>query len=321
MDAVLLAGGYATRLWPLTRTRPKMLLPLGNGTVMDRALSALEAEERVDTVYVSTNARFEAEFERFLDRSDYTKPVLSVEETTGEDEKLGVVGALAQLVDRESVDDDLLVVAGDNVVGFDLESFLDFFEQVGTTTLAAYDVGSREAASAYGLVETDGTRVVDFQEKPADPRSTLVSIACYVFPRPVVGLLDRYIEAGEDPDEPGWFVQWLHDRRPVHAYVFDEQWFDVGTPESYLDAVEWTLDGDVAVAPDAKVVDSELGPNVHVLPGATVVDSELRSTVVFPQAEVRNASLDRSLVDEHARITDIDLQGSLVGQYTELPGA
>ena len=108
MKAVVLAGGYATRLWPITKHRPKMFLPVGETTVIDRIFDQLERDDRVETVYVSTNERFAGDFEEYLDESAFEKPVLSVEETSEEDEKFGVVGALAQLVDREGVDDDLL---------------------------------------------------------------------------------------------------------------------------------------------------------------------------------------------------------------------
>ncbi len=183
MNAVVLAGGFATRMWPLTKELPKMFLPIGESTVIDRIFTELEADDRIDDVYVSTNERFAPDFEAHLADSEFDKPSLSIEETVDEDEKFGVVGALAQLVDREGIDDDLLVIAGDNLISFDVSEFIDTFEERDAPTLAAYDVGSREKAKSYGLVELEGDRVVDFQEKPDDPKSTLVSIACYAFPQ------------------------------------------------------------------------------------------------------------------------------------------
>ena len=129
MDAVVLAGGYATRLWPITRHRPKMMLPVGETTVIDRVLTELETDDRIEDVYVSTNERFATDFEAHLEERGYEKPQLSVEDTTEEDEKFGVIGALAQLVDREGVDDeDLLVIAGDNLISFDVSDFIDCYE-------------------------------------------------------------------------------------------------------------------------------------------------------------------------------------------------
>ena len=318
MHAVVLAGGYATRLWPVTRNRPKMLLPVGERTVIDRILGELESDDRIDDVYVSTNERFADDFERHIADSEFEKPQLSVEETIDEDEKLGVIGALAQLVDREGIDSsDLLVVAGDNLISFDLATFVDFFERKGTATLAAYDVGSRKRASSYGLVDLDGDEVVDFQEKPDDPPSTLVSIACYAFPAGDVRF-EEYLDSGNNPDEPGWFIQWLQDYRPIHAFTFEEAWFDIGTPESYLDAVSWALDGQSVVAADATVENAEIGDNVHVMEGATVVDSTLDRSIVFPGATVERGHLRDSIVDREATVRDIDLSGALVGAHSQL---
>ncbi|WP_435064039.1 sugar phosphate nucleotidyltransferase [Halobaculum sp. EA56] len=318
MKAVVLAGGYATRLWPITRHRPKMFLPVGDNTVIDEIFADLEADDRVDEVFVSTNERFAEEFETYLADSRFEKPTVSVEDTSAEDEKFGVVGALAQLIDREGVDDDMVVIAGDNLISFDVAEFVDFFEEKGTPALAAYDVGSRERAKSYGLVQLDGDRVVDFQEKPDDPNSTLVSIACYAFPRETLPDFEEYLSDGNNPDEPGWFIQWLQSRQPVHAFTFDEAWYDIGTPESYLEAVAWYLDGGTVVHPDATVEDSELGENVHVMAGATVTGSSLSESVVFPNATVRNADLRRSIVDEETVVDGLDLSGALVGAHSRL---
>ena len=284
MDAVVLAGGYATRLWPVTKHRPKMLLPVGGSTVIDRILTDLEDDDRVEDVYVSTNERFAPDFEAHVAERGYEKPRLSVEETTEEDEKFGVVGALAQLVERETVTDDLLVVAGDNLLGFSVSDFLDYFREKGTPALAAYDVGSHEKATSYGLVDLDGERVVDFQEKPEDPKSTLVSIACYAFPAESIRF-SEYLEGGNNPDEPGWFIEWLQRREPVHAFAFGDAWYDIGTPESYLEAVAWALDGESLVADSA-----------------TVEDCEVREAIVDKDTHVQNLDLAGALIGAHTTI-------------------
>lgn len=258
-----------------------MLLPIGKSTVIDRIFRDLENDDRIDDVYVSTNERFAPDFESFLKNNSFEKPLLSVEDTDAEDEKFGVVGGLAQLVDREEIDDDLVVIAGDNLIGFDIADFLDTFEAREAPTLAAYDVGSPEKATSYGVVELNGRRVIDFQEKPDDPRSTLVSIGCYTLPRESHSLLDTYIEEGHNPDEPGWFIKWLQDREPTYAYTFEDAWFDIGLPESYLEAVVWHLDGESFVAESATVKNTMIGDNVHVMAGATLVDTEIEHSIVF----------------------------------------
>ena len=318
MKAVVLAGGYATRLWPITRHRPKMFLPIGDGTVIDTIFEELEADDRVDEVFVSTNEYFAYEFEAFIEESDYEKPTLSVEETVEEDEKFGVVGAMAQLIDRENVDDDLLIVAGDNLISFGLSNFIDYFEEKQSPSLVAYDVGSREKAKSYGLVELDGDKVVNFQEKPEDPNSTLVSIACYVYPQDTLPLFDEYLSNDNNPDEPGWFVQWLQEREDVFAFTFDTAWYDIGTAASYLDAVEGYLEGDNYVNDDAVVENSELGENVHVMAGAHIENSTVDRSVVFPNATIVDSDISASIVDEEAQVEHLDLTESLVGAYSKL---
>ena len=277
MEAVVLAGGYATRLWPVTKNRPKMLLPVGETTVIDRILTELEADDRIDGVYVSTNERFAEDFRDHMAESVLEKPTLSIEETTEEDEKFGVVGALAQLVEREGLDgEDLLVVAGDNLISFGLSDFLDDFDEHGTTTIAAYDVGSYDRASAYGVVELDDERVVEFQEKPEDPKSTLV------------------------------------------AFPFEEAWFDIGTPESYLEAVAWELDGESIIAESATVESSTIGENVHILPGAEVVDSTIDQSIIFSDSTIRDSEIRESIIDQDTHIENLDLAGALIGAHTHI---
>lgn len=204
------------------------------------------------------------------------------------------------------------------MISFDLSDFADFFESKGTPTLAAYDVGDRERAKSYGLVDLDGDEVIDFQEKPDDPKTTLVSIACYAFPAETLPDLSTYLEDGNNPDEPGWFLQWLQKRGAVHAYTFDGAWFDIGTADSYLDAVEYALDGGTLVADDAIVENSDLGDVVHVMSGATVTDSTLERAVVFPNVTITDSEIRNSVIDEGATLEGVDLSGALIGSHTSI---
>lgn len=313
MKAIVLAGGYATRLWPVTKERPKMLLPVGETTVIDRILGDLESDDRISQVYLSTNERFSDTFRDHLSRGKFDKPKISVEETKTEDEKLGVISAMAQLVDRESIHEETIVIAGDNLIGFDVGEFIDFFDRQNEPVLAAYDVGSLEKAKAYGLVTLNGETVVDFQEKPEQPDSTIVSIACYGFTPEVLDSLSTYLADGNNPDEPGWFIQWLQNRTTVSAFTFDDAWFDIGTLESYLDAVSWHLDGDALVAESASVGDAEIGSNVHIMPGARITDSNVENSVIFPNVTVEGSHVESSVIDRNARVENRTLVSDLIG--------
>ena len=318
MDAIVLAGGYATRMWPITRNRPKMLLPVGETTVIDKTLAQLDEEDDIEDVYISTNEAFATDFKKYVAEKGYKKPVLSVEDTSDEDEKFGVVGALAQLIDREGLEDDLLIIAGDNMVGFDIADFVDFFEAKQSPVLAAYDVGDFERAKSYGLVELDGEEVIDFQEKPDEPNTTLASIACYAFPADVLPQFDTYLADDQNPDEPGWFLQWLQSRQSVYAFTFDDVWFDIGEAPAYLDAVDWKLGGEPLVADDATVENSELNGSTHVMSGATVTDSTITDSLVFPDATVENSELVECVTDVETTIKNLELVESLVGSQSVL---
>jgi len=318
MDAIVLAGGFATRLWPITRNRPKMFLPIGETTVIDRIFRELEDDDRIDDVYVSTNEEFADVFGKHLEESPFEKPQLSVEEAREEDEKFGVVGALGELVEREGIDSDTLVIAGDNLISFSLSDFIDTFEDNGATTIAAYDVGSLERATQYGVIDVEDDRVIDFEEKPEDPPSTLVSIACYAFPASAVGLFETYLSGENNPDEPGWFIQWLLERSPVYAYSFEDAWFDIGTPDAYLDTVEWYLDGGTLVHPSATVENSDLGQNVHIMEGAEVIDASLERAVVFPNARVKDCRIYSSIIDENTELEEVNLSEAQIGAHTSL---
>ena len=179
---------------------------------------------------------------------------------------------------------------------------------------------SSTSRTSYGVVELDGDRVVSFREKPDDPESTLVSIACYAFPASALDLIGEYLADDNNPDEPGWFIQWLQNRGTVRAFDFDGAWFDIGTAESYLETVAWTLDGGTMVDDDAIVRDSDLGRSVQILGGAEVRNTTLRDSVVFPGATIVDCDLRDSIVDEEAHVEGLDRSGALVGAHTQLPG-
>jgi len=318
MKAIVLAGGYATRMWPITRHRPKMLLPVGESTVIDGIVDELEGDDRISEIFISTNEAFADEFETHFQQRGTDKISMSVEDTSDEDEKFGVVGALAQLVDREGLgEEDLLVIAGDNLFGFDISDFIDHFKNYDDPTLAAYDVGDLEKAKSYGLIDVEGDEIVDFQEKPDNPKSTLVSIACYAFPADAIRF-DEYLSGDNNPDEPGWFIQWLVDQGSVRPFSFDGIWYDIGTADSYLEAVEYALDDGQIIHNAATVENADIGENVHVLSGAHIENASLENTVVFQDAHVHDADVTDSVIDEKASVDGIDLAEALLGQHTRV---
>ena len=319
MDAIVLAGGYATRLWPITIQKSKMLLPLdGESLVFDNILPELEAADRIDNVYINTNRGHRRMFRQCLLNRSYTKPTLSVEDTREESEKYGVVGGLNRLIRRENITDDILVIGGDNIINFSVAEALEFYDDVNAPVLGAYDVGSYEAAKQYGVLSTDDTRVVDFHEKPDDPDTTLASIAFYVFPSEQLDMIDTYLGEGNNSDEPGWFIQWLYQQTAVHAFSFEEQWFDIGTPESYREAVQWALGDDAHVADSATVNNATVSGGTVLMDGATVENATVEDSVIFENATVTSSTVEDCLIGNDAEVHGLDCSQSSVGPHTNI---
>jgi len=235
MKAIVLAGGYAKRMWPLTKNRPKHLLPVAGRPMLDYVMKNLGRASEIDEIYLSTNMKFRSRFQNYLDGLNIKKSLhLFVEETYSEAEKLGSVGALGFLIRENSLNDDLLVIGGDNIFSFEMSDFIGYFYSKGANTIALYDVKSKEKARLYGVVQVDKEkRIIDFQEKPKNPKSTLVSTACYAFTKRGVRGVLRYIDEGNDPDKMGRFIEWLYKHDAVYGYVFTGVWFDIGSFESY----------------------------------------------------------------------------------------
>jgi glucose-1-phosphate thymidylyltransferase len=158
--------------------------------------------------------------------------------TTSNDDRLGAIGDMQFAIDVAAIQDDLLVIAGDNLFDFSLAEYAAFWRSKGrASAVAVRDVGSRELASQYGIVALDAdARVTAFVEKPADPPSTLAAIAAYIYHREHVPLIRAYLDAGESHDQPGRFAAWLQEREPVYGWVFDSTWYDIGDHEQLLEA-------------------------------------------------------------------------------------
>jgi glucose-1-phosphate thymidylyltransferase len=234
MKAIILAAGYATRLSPLTDSIAKQLLPIGGRPMLDWVCD--KVEEAAGEIHVVTNTRFAGDFERWA--SGRRGVTVHDDGTTSNDDRLGAIGDIAFVLERAGADDDLLVVAGDNLFDFGLADFAGFWSGQGVATaVAVYDCGDLELATHYGVVEVgeDG-RVVGFEEKPSEPRSTLVATATYLYHREHVPLIERYLREGNAPDQPGRLVAWLYEREPVYGYRFEGPWFDIGNPEQLLEA-------------------------------------------------------------------------------------
>lgn len=241
MNVIILAAGYATRLYPLTLTRPKPLLPVAGKPMIEHVLEKLAPIRGIERIYVVTNAKFAAAFEEWAGRwrGPHPTPELRVvnDGTTDESNKLGAIGDIHFVLKTQAVDSDLIVVAGDNLFSEPLGEFREFCRRQNAPVLALYDVGDLEAIKKYNAISLDGQgRITFFEEKPRNPTSTLTGIALYFYPKHTLPLIHRYIAEGNNPDQPGRLIQWLYPQLPVYTWRVPGLWFDIGSKESLEEA-------------------------------------------------------------------------------------
>jgi glucose-1-phosphate thymidylyltransferase len=241
MKVIILGAGYATRLYPLTRTRPKPLLPVAGKPMVDWVLDNLAPTRGLDRVILVTNAKFAGHFERWA--ADYRARKAKLHFTivndgsTDESNKLGAVGDLHLVLQRERIDDDIIVVAGDNLFSQSVEAFGEFCRQQNAPVVGLYDVGDLQAVTKYNAIDVDAEgRITHFEEKPKNPHSTLTAIALYFYPRAALPLIQQYVAEGNNPDQPGRLVEWMYPRTPFYTWRVPGIWFDIGSQESLEEA-------------------------------------------------------------------------------------
>jgi glucose-1-phosphate thymidylyltransferase len=236
MKAVVLAAGYATRLYPLTLDRPKALLPVGGKPMLERLLERLGEMDGLDGVYVVTNAKFAGAFRKWAEEAGADLEIVD-DGTTDDETRLGAIGDLDLVIREGGIDEDLVVLAGDNLFSESIAGFPAFALAKGGAALGVYDVGDLDAIRSYSAIELDGDdRVVRLEEKPEEPRTTLAGIALYFYPRDGLSLVREYLDAGNNPDQPGRLVEWLYPRTPVYGWRLPGRWYDVGSKETLAEA-------------------------------------------------------------------------------------
>jgi glucose-1-phosphate thymidylyltransferase len=235
LQAVVLAAGYATRLYPLTLETPKPLLEVGGRPILERLLGQLDEVSSLELVYVVTNAKFAPQFRAFAAGWRGRLELEVVDDGTDTDEtKLGAIGDLELVIREHGIDDDLLVAAGDSIFsGAELDGLAQLGLAKAAPVEAVYDVGNLEAVKRFSVITADEEgRIVGFEEKPAEPRTTLAGIALYFYPRSALPLVGQYLAEGNNPDQPGRLIEWLHTRTPVYVWPVPGRWFDIGSPET-----------------------------------------------------------------------------------------
>ena len=240
MKVLLLAAGYATRLYPLTLNTPKPLLAVADRTVLEFIFDLIEPLKEADEVFIVTNEKFYRVFEDWKLGFKSSKRISVIDDgTTSNETRLGATGDIEFVIENKNIKDDLLVLAGDNLFKADLSMFTDFCAlKRPSVTIGLYDIKDLILAKKYGIVSVDkNNKVIDFKEKPASPASTLAAMCLYFFPKERLGIMKQYLGADNSKDAPGYFLEWLYKKEDVFGYVFeDKKWFDIGDKKSLEEA-------------------------------------------------------------------------------------
>lgn len=328
MKAVIMAGGYATRLWPITKTKAKPLLPIGRKKIIDYIYEKVKKFNI--PIIVSTNKRFEGDFKEWAKDKDVE---LVIEETTKEEEKLGAVRALAEIA--KNINDDMFVLAGDNLFSFSLDDFYEFYQKIKKPLTALYDVGDFELAKRYGVAELDGQRILKFYEKPEKPPSTLVGIGIYAFPKYAVEMLIEYVSKNQKHDNLGDFLSWLCENTEVYGFSFSNgNWYDVGNSDSYIEAFKFFMESyiaDVEIDKVAKIIEpvviegntkikgrSIIGPYAYIGKNCVIESSDISDSVIFDKVKLKKTKVWRSIIDEECEIWNLELSSSIIGGHAKI---
>jgi len=244
MKALILAAGYATRLYPLTKKYPKPLLEVKGRPIINYIIDKLGLVSGISEIYVVTNSKFISDFRKWAKTVSSSKKITLVDDLTkNNQDRLGAIGDIQFVIKKKKIQEDLLVVGGDNLFSGSLQGFLDTAKKnIAPTSLGLYRLKRKNDASRYGVVKLDKLkRVISFKEKPKHPESNLVAMCLYYISKNYLNFINVYMqEEKRKADATGSYIAWLKTKVDVYGYVFSGSWFDIGDYK-YLNTAKETF--------------------------------------------------------------------------------
>jgi len=313
MKAIILAGGFATRLWPLTENKAKPLLHLKDKPLISHIVEKIP--QNIEII-VSTNAVFEEGFKKWAKNYSDRPLKIFVEDSASDEFKKGALGATAFVIEQKKINEDLMLLAGDNYFEFDMDAFINHFDE--NPLLAAYDIKDLAQAGKFGVVVQREGHVHEFQEKPENPKSTLVSTGCYIFPqRSLQDIIDYAKEKNDDLG--GIFEYLLKKGEPIKVFRFDEKWIDIGSFDAYLQANR-ELIGNQIIEKDGvkKEGDNEFIGGIFLGNNVYIKDSVLDNVVVLKNCHIDNCVIRNCVIDENCTLKNLDLSHKMIRQGSKI---
>lgn len=236
MKAIILAAGYATRLYPLTLNTPKPLLTINNRPLLDYIYDEIITLPDIDEVFIITNAKFYNNFVNWTNKiKDLKVPVKVIDDhTTSDENKLGAIGDINLVIKKECLIDDLLVIAGDTFFTYKLRDFYNFYKETDSDCVCSMINNNIKDLQRMGVAKVDNCgKITDFEEKPMVPKANNVVFATYIYKKNTLPLFNEYLAEGNSKDAPGNFLAWLYKHQSVYSYTVSGECYDIGTHESY----------------------------------------------------------------------------------------
>jgi len=229
MECVILCAGYATRLYPLTLDKPKALLPINGTPLLSHIIKKIP--ESIENITIVSNEKFFPHFCSWAETHPRKTYILN-DRTSSNESRLGGIGDLFFAIENKPINDNLLVILGDNFFDFDLENFINFFNSVNCTTLGVCSLKDQDLRNL-GVVEVSEGKIISFEEKPINPKSELAAIGIYAFTRNDLLFIREYMKTELPKDGPGFLIKYFLSRKSVHSFIFKGNWFDIGSKEIY----------------------------------------------------------------------------------------
>ena len=229
MKAIILCAGYATRLYPLTIDKPKALLEIKGKSLLNYTLEKIPKE--ISEIIIVSNDKFYNNFLEWSKKIDRQVKVLN-DNTTSNETRLGGIGDLYFAIRKEKINEDILVILGDNLFDFELQDFINYFNENNKTLVGVYEFPYEELKKL-GVIKIKDNKIIDFEEKPEKPRSNLASTGVYIFSKDDLKVIENYMKTDKNKDGPGYLIKYLYPRQDVLSYIFTGRWVDIGSKEIY----------------------------------------------------------------------------------------
>ena len=237
MKCLVLAAGYATRLYPLTENFPKPLLKVGKKTIIDYLLDDIDKTGKINEYIIVSNHKFINYFKEWKDNKKLNSKITIIDDgTTSNDERLGAVADISLAINKLKIDEELMVIAGDNILDFSLSDFINYYyEKQSTVVMRYFEENKEKIKKSACLVIDSSDLVLNMEEKPVEPKSNWCSPPFYIYSKDALKEVDKAINSGCKIDAPGSFISYLYDKHSVYAFLMPGSRFDIGTLENYED--------------------------------------------------------------------------------------